>query len=118
MIICILVAVVIIPRWRTPRAEKELPANPYTVPLALTLVLVVVYLLDRACALLCVCWKRSAQVIFFVAHCAKGGFMHLPRWSGGLLRVISRVGSSTLVTVWMLNVLFGASVREVGSRLR
>ena len=44
--------------------------------------------------------------------------MHLPRWSGGLLRVVSRVGSSTLVTVWMLNVLFGASVREVGSRLR
>ena len=63
-IICILVAVVIIPRWRTPRAEKEQTANPYTVPLALTLVLVVVFLLDRACTLLCARWKRSDQVIF------------------------------------------------------
>ena len=57
-------AVVIIPRWRTPRAEKEQTPNPYTVPLALTLMLVVVFLLDRACTLLCARWKRSDQVIF------------------------------------------------------
>ena len=64
-IICILVAAVIIPQWRTPRSEKEPPANPYTVPLALILVLVAVCLLDCACALLCVRWDRSTQVIFF-----------------------------------------------------
>ena len=34
------------------------------VPLALTLALVVVFLLDRACALLCARWERSDQVIF------------------------------------------------------
>ena len=33
-------------------------------PLALTLVLVAVFLLDRACTLLCVRWERSPQVIF------------------------------------------------------
>ena len=64
MIIFLLVAATIIPQWRTPRSEKELLANPYTVALALTLVLVVVFLLDRACALLCARWKRPAQVIF------------------------------------------------------
>ena len=57
-------AAVIILRWRTPRSEQELPANPYTVPLALTSVLVVVFLLDHACTLLCVRWERSDQVIF------------------------------------------------------
>ena len=57
-------AVVIIPRWRTPKAEKEQTVNPYTVPLALTLVLVVIFLLDRACTLLCAHWKHSDQVIF------------------------------------------------------
>ena len=57
-------AAVIIPQWRSPKSEQEPPANPYTVPLSLTLVLVVVFLLDRACALLCARWERSAQVIF------------------------------------------------------
>ena len=32
--------------------------------LSLTLVLVVVFLLDRACTVLCARWKRSDQVIF------------------------------------------------------
>ena len=56
-------AAVIIPQWRTPRSEQGPPANPYTVPLALTLVLVAVFLLDHACTLLCACRERSTQVI-------------------------------------------------------
>ena len=65
MIIFILVAAVIIPQWRIPKSEQGPSAIPYTVPLSLTpRLLVVVFLLDRACTLLCARWKRSTQVIF------------------------------------------------------
>ena len=57
-------AAVIIPQWRIPKSEQGPSAIPYTVPLSLTLVLVVVFLLDRACTLLCTCWERFTQVIF------------------------------------------------------
>ena len=111
-IICILVAVVIISQWRTPRCKQELQANPYTVPLALTLMLVAVFLLDHAYTLLCARWERSTQVIF-VAHCISSSFLHLPRWSGKLLRVVSCATSSTFEIPWLLNVLFGASFCEL-----
>ena len=62
-------AAVIIPQWRILKSEQELLASPYTVPLSLTLVLVVVFLLDRACTLLCARWGRSTQVIFCCTLC-------------------------------------------------
>ena len=110
-------AAVIIPQRRIPKSEQEPPANPYTVPLSLTLVFVVVFLLDRACTSLCARWERSTQVIFCCT-------LRL-RWFLALAEVIwkalatrfSCAGSSTFVTVWLLDVLFGASFCEVEGRL-
>ena len=63
MIIFIVVAAAIIPRWRFTEFEPEPPAISPVVPLVLTLVLVVVLLFDLACTLLCVHWRRFTQVI-------------------------------------------------------
>ena len=64
VIIFIVVAVVIIPWWRIPEFEPEPPAISFAVLLSLTLALVVVFLLDLACTLLCAHWERLTQVIF------------------------------------------------------
>ena len=91
-------AAVIIPQWRIPKSEPEPSVNPYTVPLSLTLMFVVVLLLDRACTLLC-----ALETLYpgnFLLHTVrKGGFLHLPSWSGKLARVVTYVGSSKFVTV-------------------
>ena len=86
-------AVVIIPRWRGPKAEKEQTVNPYTVPLALTLVLVVIFLLDRACTLLCARWKRSDQVIFFCCTLRQRRFFALAKviWETLASRFMCRI---------------------------
>ena len=64
-IIFIVVAAVIIPRWRITELESEPPtlSSVVSLPLVLTLVLVVVLLLDHACTLLCARWRRFTQVI-------------------------------------------------------
>ena len=81
--------------------------------LALTLTLVVVILLDRACALLCARWERSGQVILFPCTLRQRRFLALVKVPWEILRVVSRVGPSTFVTVWLPNALLGASFREV-----
>ena len=58
-----MVAAAIIPRWRVTEFEPEPLVISPTVPLVLTLVLVVVLLFDLACTLLCACWRRFTQVI-------------------------------------------------------
>ena len=94
-IICILVAVVIIPRWRTPRAEKELPAIPI-----------------RCRWPLPSCSWRSSCLIVPVPYCARvgnaltqvifcctlrGGFLHFP------LKVIWKTLASRFIC-WFINV--------------
>ena len=88
-------AATIIPEWRIPKSEQEPPANPYTVPLSLTLMLVVVFLLDRACTLLCVRWKRSPQVIFWCTL--------RKRWFLALAKVIWKTLASRFIC-WFVDV--------------
>ena len=65
MIIFIVVAAAIIPRWRFTEFEPEPPVISPAAPLVLTLVLVVVLLFDLACTLLCARWRHFTQVISY-----------------------------------------------------
>ena len=64
-------AATIIPQWRTPKSKQEPPAISFAVPLSLTLVFVVVFLLDLTCSLLCAHWERFTQVIFCYTLCKR-----------------------------------------------
>ena len=103
-IIIILVAAVIIPQWRIPKSEPEPSANPYTVPLSLTLVFVVVLLLDRACTLLCARWKRSTQVIFCCTLCE--------RWFLALVEVVWETRASRFIR-WFVKICDGVTAGHV-----
>ena len=82
-------AAAIISQWRIPKPELEPPAISFMVPLSLTLALVVVFLLDLACTLLCARWERFTQVIFCCTLCK--------RWFLALAEVVWKTRASRFV---------------------